>query len=533
MPNASATDLPDDVDELRRIVLAQRETVRAQQESIASLDAKVLESNAHISQLEEWVQLLRSQRFGRSSEQRADLSQLGLFNEAEVALDESSAEESPVEVPAHVRCKRGRKPLPKSLERIEVLHDLPEEEKVCPNDGHALARIGEERSEQLEVIPAAAHVLVNVRPKYACPKCHEGVKTTPLPPQPIPKSIASPGLLAFVTVSKYADGLPLYRLEGILERCGVDLGRSTLASWMIRVGDLVQPLINLLRDEMHDFEFLQCDETPFQVLKEPGRKATTKSYLWAQRGGPPSRPIVLYDYAPSRGAEVPVALLDGFSGALQTDGYAGYDEAAVKYRLVHHGCWVHARRKFKDALKGQKSGKGKKTPKSTKARQALRFIERLYEIERSGKDLDAKGRRTLRQERAEPIVAELRTWLDGALGSVPEKSLTGEALYYLNAQWPKLIRYLDDGRVPMDTNRVENAIRPFVVGRKNWLFADTPKGAHASANLYGLIVTARENGIEPYEYLRLLYSDLPKAKTAEELGALLPWNAGTRRIGER
>lgn len=534
MPERISTELPDDVDALRKLVLELQSTLDEKQSTIAEQRSVIETKQSLIDQLEEWVRLLRSQKFGRSSERAIDPEQPGLFNEAEVSCDAELREPESVEVPSHTRRKKGRAALPASLERIEVLHDLPEDEKRCPRDGHALERIGEERSEQLEVIPAAAHVLVHVRPKYACPNCHEGVKTAPMPAQPIPKSIASPGLLAFVTVSKYADGLPLYRLEGILERCGVLLPRSTLASWMIRAGDLVQPLLNLLRDEMHDYGFLQCDETPFQVLKEPGRKATTKSYLWAQRGGPRDRPIVLYDYAPSRGTEVPLSLLEGYEGAFQTDGYVVYDEVASKYGLRHYGCWAHARRKFVDALKGQKSKKSKrKSPKSAKAEQALRLIERLYEIEKAGRELDDEGRKALREERSTPILDELRGWLIRTLGTVPDKSLTGEALRYLNGQWPKLVRYVEDGRVAMDTNGVENAIRPFVIGRKNWLFSDTPKGAHASANLYSLIVTARQNGIEPYEYLRLVYAELPKAASVDDIERLLPWNAGTRRIGQR
>jgi transposase len=415
----NSSDLPDDVEALRKLVVEMQSTIGEKQSAIdgkqsvidakqfvidekqSIIDAKqfvIDEKQAVIDRLEEWVRLLRSQKFGRSSERGIDPMQPGLFNEAEVSCEDvESTEPEAVEVPSHTRRRKGRAPLPAALERVEILHDLPEEKKSCPHDGHALERIGEERSEQLEIIPAAAHVLVHVRPKYACPHCHEGVTTAPMPPQPIPKSIASPGLLSFVTVSKYADGLPLYRLEGILERCGVDLPRSTLSSWMIRAGDLVQPLLNLLRDEMHDYGFLQCDETPFQVLKEPGRKPTTKSYLWAQRGGPRDRPIVLYDYAPSRGTEVPLSLLEGYEGGLQTDGYVVYDEVASKYGLRHYGCWAHARRKFVDALKGQKSKKDKKkSPKSAKAEQALRFIERLYEIEKAGRELADEDRRRLR-----------------------------------------------------------------------------------------------------------------------------------------
>lgn len=256
--------------------------------------------------------------------------------------------EETITVPAHQRKKGGRKPLPADLPRLEIVHDLSDEEKVCPHDGAAMKRIGEEVSEQLDIIPAQIRVLRHIRPKYSCPCCEEGVKVAALPPQPIPKSMASPGLLAWVTVSKYQDALPLHRLEKVIQRIGVDIPRSTLAQWMIRCGQLVQPLINLLRDEMLAYDILSMDETTVQVLDEAGKKAQSKSYMWVQRGGPPGRPMVLFDYDPSRSAQVPLRLLEGYRGYLQTDGYAGYHAAVIYNGLNQLGCWAHARRKFDD-----------------------------------------------------------------------------------------------------------------------------------------------------------------------------------------
>lgn len=506
-----AGELPDDVEGLRALV------IRSQ--------AELAEKEEQIRQLEEYVRLLRHQRFGRTSERQPE-AQLGLWNEAEAdAAAETAARE--IEVPAHTRGPRGggRRPLPAWLPRVEIVHDLPPAEKVCPHDGAGLERMGEETMEQLEFVPAQLRVLRHVRPQYVCPTCHTGVHTAPLPPQPIPKSLASPALLAQVAVSKYVDGLPLYRQEAMLERIGIDLARTTLASWMVKMGELVQPLVNLLREDLVAGDFVQCDETPFQVLKEPGKLATSLSYLWVQRGGSRDRPILLYAYDPSRSAEVPKRLLTGFQGYLQTDGYEGYAALGREPGIVHVGCWAHARRKFDEATKGMRGAeRGARSVKESKAVQALGFVRRLYAIERQAKDAAPEERKRLRDERSRPVMEELRRWLDEALPRIPPQSLTGKALGYLDRQWSKLVRVLDDGRIPLDTNLVENAIRPFVVGRKGWLFADTVAGAEASANLYSILETAKANGLEPYAYLRRVFTDLPAATTLEDVEALLPWN---------
>jgi transposase len=505
--STSSTSLPDDVEALREIIVQQSE---------------------QISILEEYVRLLKHQRFGTSSE-RTPIDQLGLFNEAEATdgeEDDAAVDETPeTPVAAHTRKKCGRKPLPEVLPRVEILHDLAEDEKICAHDGHALEEIGREVSEQLEIIPATIQVLRHIRPKYACPQCRIGIKIAPVPLQPIPKSLASPGLLAHVAVSKYVDALPLYRQEAMLIRLGVDLPRATLANWMIKVGQLVVPLVNRIREQLLAGDYLQCDETRFQVLKEAGKRAQSQSYLWVQRGGTEDQPLLLYDYDPSRGSEVPKRLLEGFQGYLQTDGYEGYTAIGSMGGVIHVGCWAHARRKFDEALRAQGKNKkkgAKRSKKQSKAEQGLRFIGKLYRIERETAAMSATERHRIRHERSRPIVEQIRDWLDESVGSVPPKSLTGKALGYLDKQWPKLVRYLEDGRLRMDTNLVENAIRPFVVGRKNWLFADTVRGAEASANLYSVIETAKANGVEPYAYLRHVFTEIPKATTLEHIEALLP-----------
>jgi transposase len=522
----TTASLPDDIETLQSLV-QERDAV------IEARDATIDEYGREIEQLREYVRLLKTQRFGASSE-RVHRDQLGLFNEAEQILDEKGFEvdEETVSVPAHTRAKRGRGPLPAWMERVEVLHDLLDHEKVCSTDGTPLVEIGRETSEQLEFIPATARVLVHVRPKYACPRCKTGVQIAPLPPQPIPKSWASPSLLAFVAVSKYADALPLYRQEGILARIGVDLSRATLAFWMVRCGELVQPLINLMRERLLEHDFLQCDETPFQVLKEPGKSAESDSYLWVQRGTPEDHPIILYEYDPSRSGEVAKRLFEGFQGIAQTDGYSGYGCLDDTAGVLHVGCFAHARRKFMDALKG--AGKNRKkdaTPgaKQSVAEAGLRFIEDLYKIERSVAEATPEQRLRVRQATSVPITLKLRAWLDTSIPMVPPKSLTGIALGYLDKQWKKLVRIFDYGHVPLDTNLVENSIRPFAVGRRNWLFADTVRGAKASANLYSLIETAKANKLEPWAYLERVFRDLPAAVTIEDVEALLPSRVRVRK----
>ncbi len=515
-------NLPDNIDELKALVLHHATN---EEQLVSKLDTYQDEINF----LREQLRLLVHRRFGPSSE-KGSVNQLGLFNEAEemqaAETEELLKEEASenIEVPAHARKKPGRKPLPSWLEREEIIHDLSDEEKICAEDGHALKEIGRESSEQLEFIPAKARVLRHVRIKYACPQCKAGVKTAPMPPQPIPKSMASPGLLAHIATCKYVDGLPLYRQENILQRAGIDIPRSTTSNWMVKAGTLVQPLINLIRDALLEDDYIQCDETRLQVLKEAGKPATSQSYMWVQRGEPKGTPMILYDYDPSRSGEVPKRLFEGFQGYFQSDGYEGYGALCAQKGITHLGCWAHARRKFDEALKGQGKKKGKKSTKASRAQQGLALIQKLYAFEKQAKDMSAEERRAFRQEHSKPWLDKIRKWLDESLPLIPPQSLTGKALFYLDKQWPKLIRFPEDGRLRLDTNLVENAIRPFVVGRKGWLFSDSVQGAEASANLYSLVETAKASGIEPYAYLKHIFTELPKATTLEEIEALLPFN---------
>ena len=495
----------------------------------------------HIALLEEKLRLADAKRFGASSEKAND-DQLGLFNEAEEAASgpddasgtdaggmAASTGDSQVEP---TKKTPGRKPLPGHLPRTRVEHDLPEDAKVCAC-GCRKTKIGEETSEQLDIIPARIQVLQHVRFKYACRSC-EGtdddgptVMTAPMPPQPIPKSNASPGLLAYIVIAKFCDGLPLYRLEKMFPRIGVILLRATMAYWMIRCGDLIEPLIAKMHAAQMAHDIIQMDETTVQVLKEKGRAPQSQSYMWVRRGGPPDQPVILFDYEPSRGASVPARLLEDFQGILQTDGYEGYAGVAKRNDIVWVGCLAHVRRKFDEALKAQK-----KKGRGGLAKQGFDFIQRLYRVEREARErgLDADQRKALRDDKARPVWDEFRQWLDRVRGQAPAKSLTGTALNYLDKQWPRLVRSLDDGRIEVDNNLCENAIRPFVMGRKAWLFADTPAGATASARLYSLIETAKANGLEPHAYLARVFEELPPAIADDDDDAitrLLPWNVAT------
>lgn len=512
----ATTLLPDNIEALKTIVEHERSQRLTAQEEIERLRAQ--------------LRLLLSQRFAAKSERvEGDSSQLGLFDEAEVDAAAETEEDSAAvtTVVGHTRARGRRRPLPAHLPREEIIHDLVEADKTCPHDGTRLAVMGEETSEQLDIIPAQIRVLHHRRLKYACPCCHQHVVTAPMPAQPIPKSQASAGLLASIATAKYADALPLYRQSTQFERIGFDASRQTLARWMVQCGELVQPLINLLRDRLLESAYIRMDETTVQVLKEPGRTAQSISYLWVQQSGERDHPVVLYDYAPSRAGAVPMALLGSFSGYLQTDGYAGYHAVVAANGITPLYCFAHARRYFIEALKALGLNPNKlplKPPdKARRPFKALGFIRHLYAIEHRIREQTPAERLAVRQTESVPVLNALHAWLVQTSPKVIPSSPLGKALGYLERHWAGLVRYCDDGRLEIDNNRCENAIRPFVVGRRNWLFSATAKGATSSANLYSLIETAKANGLEPYAYLRRVFTRLPAATSVADIEALLPW----------
>jgi transposase len=407
------------------------------------------------------------------------------------------------------------------------VHDLAAEEKIC-GCGSELSRIGEEVSEQLDIVPAKIQVIRNIRPKYACRRC-EGVgadgptvKIAPPPPQIIPKSIVSPSLLAHVLTGKFVDAVPFFRQEKQFSRLGIEISRTSMCSWAMKAAEACAALLNLFQDEILSGYLVNIDETTVQVLAEPGRDPTTKSYMWIFRGGAPEKPALIYQYHPTRASTVAIEFLREYKGCVQTDGYSGYDFLDSEPEIDHIGCWAHSRRKFNDIIKAQ----GKNRKKTGSADVALGYIASLYRIEKEAKtnNLEPVEVYQKRQQESLPILNEFKQWLLKRSTQTPPKGLLGKAISYTLKQWPRLAGYLLDGRLPMDNNAAENSIRPFVVGRKNWLFSGTPEGAAASAVLYSLVETAKANGLEPFSYFRYLFGKLPVAETLEDLEALLPWN---------
>ena len=506
------------------------EETPALQALVGVLCAQLQELEQRLAWFTEQYRLAQQRRFGAARE--TSPHQLDLFAEllehAQQAANEAAAMADPSEhdegtdAHDHSRCQRrctGRPALPANLPREAVVHDLPEAAKICSCCGARKELIGESRSEQLDMVPPRLKVLEHIQLKYACSDCEAGgVSTAAKPPQPIPKGNASPGLLAYLVIAKVADGLPLYRQERIFGRLGFNLPRSTQASWLIKAGQLVQPLINLLHDALLEREIILADETTFQVLNEPGRAAQTKSYLWCYRSGC-GPPIVLFDYRETRAGHHPKTFLDGFKGYLLTDGYSGYDAVGeVGNKPMMLGCWAHARRHFHDIVKAR--------PKDAApglADEALAYADTLFRLERQWKTCRAEQRHALRQPFSVPVLEACKTWLDRYLPLTAPKTLLGQAIRYALRFWPRLTRFLDDGRLPISNNPTEREIKTFVLGRKAFLFADTPAGAKALANLYSLVQTAQANDREPWAYLKQVFTELPQATTLAQIEALLPW----------
>ncbi len=456
------------------------------------------------------VAQLRRKHYGTSSE-KVSSEQLGMFDEVESeALNPEPEDDVSITVPEHKRKRGKRLKLPANLPRVDVIIDI--DSKICPQDGEVLKCIGEEISEKLEIIPAKVRVIRTIKKKYACPVC-ETMSVAPAPAELLPKSNASASVLAYIAVAKYVDALPLYRQEAIFKRIGLDLSRQTMARWMIQVGEKIAPLITLLREEMLKTHYLHMDETVVQVLKEDGKKAETKSYMWVQATSG-AKPIIIYHYAKNRSGSNAEELLDGYHGALQVDGYDGYAIAIKNNKILRLGCWAHARRKFYDAFKSS-TGKGI-------GKQGLVFFKKIFEIEEEIKDLSAEARFFTRLKRSIPIVSELKIWIQEQSQKVNPESLAGKALKYARNEWDYLINCFNDGEYKIDNNYIENHIRPFTIGRKNWMFSVKPEGATASANIYSLVETAKGNGLDPFEYLNMVFAKLPLAQTEQDFLELLP-----------
>ncbi|MDE2105038.1 MAG: IS66 family transposase [Patescibacteria group bacterium] len=520
----------------------------------ARQEQQILELDAKVRWWEEQHRLALHRQFAASAERTSAVQKALVFNEAEAITDATLLVPEPsVETITYKRRKqKGRREAQiKNLPVETIPYTLPEDEQVCPHCDGPLHAMGEEVRQELKIVPAQVSLVKHVRVKYACRHCQKEETETPIriasmPVAAFPNSLASPSAVAHIISQKFVEGLPLYRQERAFARQGIALSRQTIANWMLKGADWLETIYDRLHALLLRRDILHADESTLQVLHEPGRAATTNSYLWLYRSGrdgpptgasagcsSPTGPIVLFDYQPTRAGEHPKRYLDGFRGYLHADGYSGYDGLTVDRQpdattspsgIVLAGCWSHARRGFTEALTALPADV-KKSGKKTIADQGLTFCNKLFKIERDLKDATATERHAEREKRSRPLLDDFRKWLDQQAQIVVPKSATGEAVAYCLNQWGKLTTFLKDGRLEIDNNRAERSIKPFVIGRKNWLFANTPRGAKASATIYSIVETAKENGLNPYAYLTYLFEQLPNIDREDQnaVDQLLPW----------
>lgn len=522
--------------EAETVSRAEYEALQAKRDALQEqLTAKSRELAAALLKndwLLEQLKIDKKKLHGQSSEAAMDavLEQLSLFfNEAE-AIDAASYEPA-TKVKEHSRKRRSGSvddAVPEDLPVERVEHRLSEEERKCPVCGTEMVEIGTEVHRTLVIKQPEFSVREDVYYTYAYKACEKEsdeavIVNTPREPGVLTGSFASPEAIAYIMTQKYVMYSPLYRLEQEMERAGIKLTRQTMSNWILHASDdWLKPVYEQLHRELLKRSVLHADETTLQVLKEPGKAATGKSYMWLYRtSGDAEHPIVLYDYRPNRKSENAEAFLRGFSGWLHADGYQGYHKLPEQIRVV--GCWAHARRKFDEAL----NALPKETRVGSEAAKGVALCSSLFKIEETLSELSAEERLKQRREQAKPVLDAMLSWAEGLIPKTAAKSALGKALYYLTSQWPYLIRYLEDSRLEVSNNRAERCIKPFVMGRKNWLFANTPAGAQSSAVIYSLIETAKENGLDPYRYLLWIFREAPKAAASDPAwaGGFLPQSA--------
>jgi transposase len=486
----------------------------------STLKAMLLAERARAERLEQIIKELQRHRFGRRAERLPeDQLLLGLEDVEQVAASGDAADEAatPAER-AHRAARRrmNRGSLPAHLPRIETVVDI--EDHTCPCCRNALHRIGEDRSERLDIIPAQLRVLVVRRPKYACRACEDVVVQAPAPARLIEGGLPTEATIAQVLVSKYADHLPLYRQAQIYARQGINLDRSTLADWVGRAAFMLRPVHERLLMTLKTSTKLFADETTAPVL-DPGRGRTKIGQLWAyarddRSWGGADPPGVAYVYAPDRKAERPVAHLAGFKGILQVDGYGGYRALAERGDVQLAFCWAHVRRRFYElAVAGP----------APIASEALQRIAELYAVETESRGRSSDERRARRQEKSRPILDELEPWLRTKLGLISQKTKLAEAIRYALSRWEGLTRFLDDGRIEIDSNVVERSIRPIALNRKNALFAGSDGGGQHWATIASLIETCKLCGVEPQKYLTDIITKIVNGHPNSQIDDLLPW----------
>ena len=509
------------------ILKAEYDNLMAKVAESDALKSDIADLQAKVNWLMEQFRLAQHRRFGASSE-KTDYEQASLFDESEIASDVLVPEPELVEVEKHYR-KRGNMvngKLPEDLPVETVVHELPTDEQVCPECDGSLHVMGiETLRRELKLIPAKAVIVEHVRKVYACRNCEKDACGVPIVKAAVSNPVvkggfASPEAVAHIAAQKFVMGVPLYRQEQEWNRQGIDLSRQTMSNWLIKATySWLDPIYDALKELLCMRKILHSDETTLQVLHEPGKPPESKSYMWLYRtGGDTGPPIVLYEYQPDRRAEHPKLFLKNFSGWLHADGYEGYHGLSGDIRVV--GCLAHARRKFDEAIKGLT----KKEQASSVAMVGKKYCDKLFLLERDFAGLSAAERFQKRQELAKPILDEFYGWL--ASVNPPAKTALHTATVYMQNQREYLERYLEDGRLEISNNRAERSIKPFVIGRKNWLFANTPRGAKASAVLYSIIETAKENQLNPYRYLTYVFANAPNwdiRSNIDNLQQLLPW----------
>jgi len=490
----------------------------------------IAELQQEIVYLKEMICQMQNRKFGTKADRIDVPNQPDLFDEAEAVTEQTPVVDEPTEVEVKAYKRGGRRKLPKALPRTTIVHDIPEAEKECGECHEPMSVIGVDRTEKLKYIPATLEVEVHERPKYSCKACECAPKQAKPAPQAIPKSIATASLLSHVLISKFIDATPLYRQQQQWKRLGIDLGRALLSNWVVKCGVLLTCLWELMQQDLRASDYVQADETTLQVLHEDGRTASQKSYMWLFQCGPPGKRIILYHYAPSRASNVAAEILgDSFRGYLQTDGYCGYHAICSRDGVTGIGCMAHARRKFVDTAKlHQRRGL---------ADEAISMIRRLYAVEKEAKTKlanDAKftfdDRKALRLEKSKPILDEFKQWLDQHKDGVLPKSALGKAMTYARNEWSRLIVYLEDGRLEIDNNAAERFIKPFVIGRKNWLFCNTASGAKASAVIYSLLQSAKANDLPLIQWFTYVLQELPYCTNDDQRRDLLPHRFDIKRL---
>ena len=508
------------LEEALRILSLQEEVLSEKEKSLSEKDSKIKLLEEECDHLKEQLAKLLHKRYGKKSEKMPE-EDYPVADEPKITETEAKeieAAEQEIKVSSHSRKKPKRKPLPADFKRDILIHDLPLEKQICAYCQGSLHCIGEETSEKLDYIPAQIKVIRQVRKKYGCRGCESGVSVAEGTPDFLPKSLAAPGLLAHVILSKYEDHCPLYRQEHIWQRLGVDIPRSTLCNWMLLSAERLMVLMPLLKEEIIQGYYARADETPVQVLEENKVRTSKKAYMWVFTSGRPERAVIVYQFAMSRHGETAEQFFKGFKGHLQTDGFSGYNKTAEQADITQICCWAHGRRKFVAITKLAKQPGA--------AHYAVLVIAKLYKIEKEIKEkqLNFEQTKNYREKFAKPILEEFKVWLEDKKLKAPPKSPLGLAISYILERWSPLTEYLKYGFLDIDNNFGERCIRPFTIGRKNWIFMGNERGGQAASVFYSLIETAKSNQLNTYAYFRYLMTVLPTVdpNDQEVLRALLP-----------